>query len=174
MKAYPPTHSHVLQGHLLILLSSLKGRGCHLLLQCWLQGGGSVLIVQLTQAGPMVSQGNSVGCWGLVSSASSQDLRGTCCLPWERLSSHTFLQNYSHQSLTFFFIPYEVWYTKHSGKLQFDMWMTLFDAKKGKYKWRQSHFRSFFVCVWHTIGNSNSLRVWSRGFKIKCLDGPQT
>lgn len=46
------------------------------LVQCWLQGGGSVLTVQPTQAGPTDShiKATLLGAWGPMSSASTQDL----------------------------------------------------------------------------------------------------
>ena len=77
-----------------------------------------------------------------------------------------FFQNKSHQSLTFLFIPYEVWYTKHSGKLQLDMWMTLFDAETEKKKKKKEvlSFEVIFVTYHRQF-------QWGRGLKSKCLKG---
>lgn len=103
-----------------------------------------------------------------MSGASTQDFGAADAVPVWHLPLHNFFQNKSHQSLTFLFIPYEVWYTKHSGKLQFDMWMTLFDAETEKKKGGTLIWGNF-LC--HTTGYSNSLKAWSRGLKSKCLEG---
>lgn len=69
--------SHLLQVHLTVLLSSLKGRACHLLLQCRLQGGGSVLTVGWLRLLPQFPKVTPLGAWGLVSGASTPRSSGS-------------------------------------------------------------------------------------------------